>query len=248
MKTCDQGPRLYRDLASWWPLLSPVEDYQEEAEIYAQLLQAGNGPRRLLELGSGGGNNAYYMQDHFQLTLVDRSPAMLKVSQELNPRCRHVLGDMRDLSLDEVYDGIFIHDAISYITSPEEVQAVLKVARVHTEVGGLLLVVPDYFHETFCCHTGHGGVDSQDGRALRYLEWVYDPQPDDTTYVVDMAYLLRHGDGQTEVVQDRHLMGMFKSGDWLEWMRQAGFSARVLTLAQPAGCGYDSHALLGYRE
>ena len=31
-------PKLYRDLAAWWPLLSAPEEYAEEAAFHEQLL------------------------------------------------------------------------------------------------------------------------------------------------------------------------------------------------------------------
>ena len=54
------SPKLYRGLAAWWPLLSAPEDYAEEAEDYRKLiLETSDGEARdVLELGSGGGNNA----------------------------------------------------------------------------------------------------------------------------------------------------------------------------------------------
>ena len=50
------SPRLYGELAAWWPLLSDPGDYVEEATFYqTQLLAACDGEARtLLELGSGG--------------------------------------------------------------------------------------------------------------------------------------------------------------------------------------------------
>jgi hypothetical protein len=35
----EQGPRLYRDLSHWYPLLTPVEDYAEEAAFYRRLFE-----------------------------------------------------------------------------------------------------------------------------------------------------------------------------------------------------------------
>ena len=32
------APHLYTDLASWWPLISPPEDYAEEAEEFIRIL------------------------------------------------------------------------------------------------------------------------------------------------------------------------------------------------------------------
>ena len=60
--------KLYNELASWWPLMSPAAEYAEEAAFYrTTLAQRGATPDRdLLELGSGGGNNASHMKQHFK--------------------------------------------------------------------------------------------------------------------------------------------------------------------------------------
>jgi hypothetical protein len=51
------GLRLYRDLAEWYPLLTPVGDYAEEAAFYRRLFdeRCRRPPRTLLDLGCGGG-------------------------------------------------------------------------------------------------------------------------------------------------------------------------------------------------
>jgi ubiquinone/menaquinone biosynthesis C-methylase UbiE len=81
--------RLYGDLAAWWPVLSPSDDYAEEAEFFRRTIVSASAfpPETMLELGSGGGNNASHPKSHFRVTLVDRSPGMLAVSRALNPEC-----------------------------------------------------------------------------------------------------------------------------------------------------------------
>ena len=72
--------RLYGDLAAWWPLISPPEDYAEEASYFASLLRSGPRPvHDVLELGSGGGSNASHLRASFAMTLVDLSAEMLEV-------------------------------------------------------------------------------------------------------------------------------------------------------------------------
>ena len=53
----DCGPRLYRELADWYPLLTSVGDYAEEAAFYRRLFvtHCRRSPRTLLDLGSGAG-------------------------------------------------------------------------------------------------------------------------------------------------------------------------------------------------
>src|SRR5688572_32114981 len=93
-------PRMYTELAAWWPLLSPPSDYVEEAaDLLPSLLAATHTPRTLLELGCGGGSLASHFKGHLQLTLTDRSPEMVAISRAVNPECEHAVGDMRSLEI-----------------------------------------------------------------------------------------------------------------------------------------------------
>ena len=224
-------PRLYGDLAGWFHLLTPPGDYAEEAELYRRLLARGErAVTTVLELGSGGGNNASHLKAHYELVLVDPSEPMLEVSQGLNPECTHLVGDMRTARLDRRFDAVFVHDAASYLTSREDVVAAARTAYEHLEPGGVALFAPDFLRETFTPGTHHGGHDDGE-RGLRYLEWTRDPDPASPTYVVDFAYLLREGDDM-RVVHDRHLCGAFRRDDWLDALRDAGFRDAT-TLSEP---------------
>jgi len=227
----DDLPRLYSDFAEWWPLLSAPAEYAEEVGVYLRLVQdAVDGDlRTALELGSGGGNNAHHYAKHLDLTLVDRSPRMLTVSQALNPDCQHLEGDMRDVRLGRTFDAVLVHDAVSYLTREADLRAAMATAFAHCRPGGVALFTPDHLRETFRPSTSHGGHDG-DGRALRYLEWCYDPEPSDTVVTVDMAYLLRQGD-HVEAVHDRHLNGLFERSTWLALLRETGFDAHVVPYA-----------------
>ena len=221
-------PRLYGDLAEWWPLLSPPKDYGEEAEDLLQRLGAAaeTAGATLLELGSGGGSLAYHLKRRFRMTLTDRAPAMLAVSRKINPECEHLVGDMQSLRLDRKFDVVLIHDAIMYATEPAAVQAALRTAAVHCRPGGSVAILPDHVRETFAPETDCGGHDSADGRGLRYLEWVWDPDPDDDTYVVDYAFLLRDPAGTVTVDHDRHVEGLFSREQWRGWLEEAGLPAK----------------------
>lgn len=224
------GPKLYGELAPWWHMLSAPEDYAEEADFYRKaLVAAGERPARtLLELGSGGGNNASHLKAHFEeMVLVDRSPGMLQVSRGLNPECEHVEGDMRTVRLGRRFDRVFVHDAICYMTSEADVRQVLETAFLHCAPGGAALFAPDHVRENFREGTDYGGHDC--GReGLRYLEWTSDPDPSDTTYLVDYAYLIRSSDGSTRVVHDRHVEGLFARADWLRLLEDVGFRRPIV--------------------
>jgi len=210
--------KLYNELATWWPLLSSPEDYADEADFFWQLLSGAGLPASgsLLEMGSGGGNNASHLKHHCaHMTLTDFSPRMLEVSRTLNPECEHLEGDMRTLRLGRLFDAVFIHDAIDYITSPDDLRRSMETAFAHCRPGGAALFTPDHVRETSLPLTDHGGHDG-DGRALRYLEWTYDPDETDTTYVVEFAYLLREAGQPVRFEHEQHVCGLFPRSWWLQ--------------------------------
>ena len=222
-------PKLYAELADWWPLLSSPAEYEEEAGFYSAALTAAcdRPPETVLELGSGGGNNASHMKRHFRMTLVDPSPGMIAVSRVLNPDLEHVEGDMRTVRLGRQFDAVFVHDAVVYMTSEADLRRAIESARAHCRPGGAVLFAPDHVRETFRPSTDHGGHDGP-ARALRYLEWTWDPDPTDNTYTVDYSYMLRDDRGLVSVEHDRHYEGLFSRHDWLTWLSEAGFEPRAI--------------------
>jgi trans-aconitate methyltransferase len=221
-------PRFYDELAEWWPLFSPPEHYVEEAaDLLERLPHASSSSRQaLLELGCGGGSLASHLKSRFALTLTDRSASMLAVSRRVNPESEHIVGDMRTLRLKRQFDVVLVHDAIMYAVTPEDVLATLQTAAAHCQPAGAVVVIPDYVRETFTPGTGTGGGDAADGRGFRYLEWRWDPNPLDDTYVVDYAFMMREVTGAARVVHDRHVEGLFARASWLQWFRAAGLVAR----------------------
>src|SRR5918992_3356639 len=125
---------------------------------------ASRGPvREVLELGSGGGNNASHMKRAFAMTLVEPSDGMREISRKLNPECEHTPGDMRTVRLDRTFDAVFVHDAIMYMTTEDDLRTALTTVAVHLAPGGVALVAPDATTETFREATEHGGGDEAGG-------------------------------------------------------------------------------------
>ena len=166
---------MYSDLAPWFHLLTHPSDYADEAAFVTRVVDdvMDGDARTLLELGSGGGNNASHLKERFECTLTDISPEMLALSRTLNPECEHLEGDMRTLRLGRTFDVVFVHDAISYLTTEDDLRAAIETAAVHVRPGGVVILTPDATTEIFEPKTDHGGHDSDDGRSLRYLEWTH---------------------------------------------------------------------------
>jgi SAM-dependent methyltransferase len=223
-------PKLYEELADWWQLLSAPADYAEEAAFFARVLTdaCDPPPRTVLELGSGGGNNALHLKRSFDMTLVDVSPQMLAVSRALNPDCEHREGDMRNVDLGRTFDAVFIHDAIMYMTNEADLRAAMRTTYRHCRAGGVALFVPDYVRETFATETRHGGHDGSDGRSLRYLEWTFDPDSSDNTFRTDYVIAMRERGGDVRVAHDYHIEGLFALADWMRLLREVGFEPSTI--------------------
>jgi trans-aconitate methyltransferase len=151
---------------------------------------------------------------------------MLALSQELNPDCDHVRGDMRSVRLERTFDAVFVHDAIMYLTSEDDLAAAIGTAYAHTAPGGAALFAPDFVKEALREMTEV--IEGQHGdRAMRCLAWTWDPDPTDSTYVVDYAYLLREG-REITAVHDRHVEGIFPRETWMRLLSKAGYDAELV--------------------
>lgn len=227
--------RLYSDLAWLWPLVSEREEYAEESDCWRSLLRQhlGSGRHHLLELGVGGGHNLSFLTGEFDATAVDLSAAMLAHSQQLNPGVEHIVGDMRTVRLQRKFAAVLIHDAIGYMHTEDDLLATFATAAAHLEPGGLLLMSPDYFRDTFVSpqvyHVTRRNADCE----LTYVEYVYDPDPADTSVDIIMTFFIRRA-GSLDIEHDRHVLSLFSGADWLRLLTKSGFHAREQTFPLPA--------------
>lgn len=238
--------RLYHELAPWWPLLSPPEEYVAEAGYLAALLgSAAGGAREVLDLGCGGGHVARHLSGRFDLTLIDLSEQMLEVSRELNPGRPHLRGDMRMIRLGRSFDAVLVHDAADYITTAEDLALVAGTAFAHCRPGGIAVFVPDHVRETFAeVRAGGGGGSDGTGRQASFRERTWDPDPADDWVLAEYEFTLRDAGGTEEVITESHRLGAFRRATWLRVLTEAGFAAELL---KPAGNGAPANLFTGRR-
>ncbi len=215
---------MYDDLAHLWPLISPPQDYAEEAQHWRSALRKTLGPGRheILELGVGGGHNLSHLTDEFPATAVDASEKMLELSKRLNPGVEHYVGDMRSVRFGKTFKAVIIHDAIDYMLSEEDLRLTIATAVAHLAPGGVFITSPDYFRETFRDPHVHYSTRSDGQTELTFIEYDYDPDPDDTTVESIMFYLIRKG-VELRIEHDRHVTGLFPLSTWTRLMAAAGF-------------------------
>jgi hypothetical protein len=123
---------------------------------------------------------------------------------------------------------VFVHDAVDYMTTEDDLRQAIETAYAHCRAGGLALFMPDHTAETFAPGSDHGGSDAPDGRGARFLDWTYDPDPGDGWIVTEYAFLLRDADGSVRAVHETHRTGCFATELWLGLLAGAGFEPRVV--------------------
>ena len=261
--------RMYDDFAHLWPLISHHSDYEPEARHWrdALIAELGQGRLRILELGVGGGNNLHHILypncdgrpsadaacngEHMRLdspahdaVVVDPSDKMLANCKLLNPTVAQHMGDMRSVRLRETFDATLIHDAVCYLLSEDDIRATLATARAHLRDGGVLIMAPDWFCETYPGTQLNAGIRQDIIPEFASIEYDHDPDPNDDTVESVFIYITKDRDGSVRVEEDRHITGMFSIDTWLGLMEQAGFRAKRIPYPVHED-GRDAYLLIG---
>ena len=224
----DNALRLYYDLAWLWPLWEGPAEYGPWCDHVTALIRKHSliPARSLLNLGCGGGKNAYNLKREFEVTGLDLSVPMLDNARTLNPDCTFVQGDMRDCDLGRQFDCVVVDDAVAYMLTLEDLAALFRTALRHLRPGGVMVVDPEYVMETFPQDTTRvsqlQGKDKPANLEVTFITNEYDPDPTDHTYEFTLVYLMRE-DGKLRIETDHDLSGLFALEQWRTTLREAGF-------------------------
>jgi hypothetical protein len=223
-------PRLYSDLQWIWPLLSPKEDYKEEAETIVQefhKLGAVDGSR-MLHLGSGGGSLDFHLKRNFEITGVDISGPMRRFAGSINPEVEYLDGDIRTARIG-AFDVVMLHDAIAYMTTEADLYAAYETIAANLRPGGAFVSMPEQVLEGFRQDRVHGQTHRDDTTSVTTVEVSHDPDPNDTNYETTFIYLIRRA-GYLEIETDVHTIGVYPLATFIEAAEAAGLSAEVVNV------------------
>ncbi|KJZ19102.1 class I SAM-dependent methyltransferase [Loktanella sp. S4079] len=95
---------------------------------------------RLLDIGCGAGDPIarYLMGRGFALTGVDSSPELIAIAQEKMPAARWSVADMRELQLDQQFDGMLAWDSMFHLT-PDDQRLMFPIFAAHANLGARLM-------------------------------------------------------------------------------------------------------------
>ncbi len=215
---------MYADLAWTWPILSPPEDYAEEARQFRDFLTdtASIDVRDVLHLGCGGGHVDSHLKRWMRITGVDLSPAMLRLARRLNPEVTYRRGDMRTVHLGRTFDGVLISDAVAYMRTERDLARAFATAYRHLRPGGSFVTYAEHAAERFDQNRMEIIRRKRGDTEVVFIENRYDPDPKDTTFDATFIFLIRRR-GRLRVETDRHVLGLFPASTWRRKLREAGF-------------------------
>ncbi|MBN1355993.1 class I SAM-dependent methyltransferase [bacterium] len=234
--------RLYDDLAWLWPIWGdPEAEYRFYCDHVSALFHkyAKRNVHSVLNVGCGGGKNAFNLKREFDVTGLDISPEMLKLAKKLNPECRFVQADMRCFELGQCYDAILIDDAVAYMITEEDLRSVFRSAYRHLASGGVMITGPDDTTETFRQNSTEifrSGLSlTPPGIEVTYIVNDYDPVPEDTWYESVMVFLIREN-GKLRIEQDLHIIGLFPIERWRAILIDIGFEVNKAEYRDESNC------------
>ncbi|MDI3408184.1 class I SAM-dependent DNA methyltransferase [Streptomyces cavernicola] len=145
------------------------KDYPAEAREVAELIrQRKPDADSLLDVACGTGIHLEAFAGHFgRVEGVDLSEHMLQVAAQRLPGTVLHRGDMRQFRLDNSFDAIVcMFSSIGYLRTADDLNAALATFARHLNPGGVLVIEPWYFPETFLDKHVSGHALTQGGRTI----------------------------------------------------------------------------------
>jgi len=220
---------LYNTCQWAWEMIGTVEDYRQLSDYVIDRIKEHQSlqTHSVLHLGCGSGCMDFHMKKHVAITGVDLSENMLRSAAKKNPECEYILGDMRELCIDNRFDAVIIPESIDYMRTEEEIVNVFTNAKNMLKQDGLLLVVVGYDPEFF--PQNRTTVDQVDDKhtELTFIENNYAPDPDGNYFEATFVFLARQA-GRLKTIIDIHTLGLFDRETWAGQMKKAGFDVRLI--------------------
>lgn len=129
---------LYEENAAAWDTLrSRVLDEREWLDRFTALLPDGGS---ILDLGCGMGEPIarHVIEAGYRLTGIDSSPSLIAMAKDRFPEQQWIVGDMRELALEERFDGVVAWHS-SFHLSPDDQRPMIARFAAHLRPGGMLM-------------------------------------------------------------------------------------------------------------
>ncbi|MFD9961813.1 class I SAM-dependent DNA methyltransferase [Amycolatopsis sp. NPDC058986] len=211
------------------------KDYAAEAAELAALVRA-RMPQAasVLDVACGTGGHLKPLAELFGSTAgLELSEDMIAIARRRVPEIPLSQGDMRDFRLDGSFDAVTcMFSSIGYLRTPAELGRTLRCFARHLTAGGVVVIEPWVFPETFVPGYVASDLVRLDGRAITRIS--HSVREGDVTRM-DVHYL-DAGPAGIRHLTDTHRLSLFSRADYETAFARAGCSAEyVVTERFPRG-------------
>ncbi|MEU9760878.1 class I SAM-dependent methyltransferase [Streptomyces sp. NPDC047987] len=203
------------------------QDFRVESELVTEIVRARHpSAASLLDVGCGTGEHLLTLCRRFgHVEGIDLSEPMVEVARDKLPGTALHVADMRDFSLGRTFDVVIsLSTAVAYLPSPRDLATALRQMVRHLAPGGVLIVEPWYFPETFL--DGHIAADVVRGDG-RTVSRVSHTRRFPGSARVDSHYVVADPHG-IEHFTESHVFGLWTQGQYLDALAGAGCTAEYL--------------------
>lgn len=199
--------------------------FRAEAELVANLVRHHcPAARSLLDLGCGTGLHLEFLAaDLAHVEGVDLSEEMLAIAAARLPGTRLHVGDMRTFAVGRRFDAVIcLNSTVGYLGDTAQLDACLRRVAAHLEPGGVAVVEPWWFPETFL--PGYIAGDVVDGDGGRVIARVSHSVRDGSRTRMDVHYVVADPGVGTRHFTDTHMLTLFDRSDYERAFTRAGMS------------------------
>ncbi|WP_328339413.1 class I SAM-dependent methyltransferase [Micromonospora sp. NBC_00421] len=212
------------------------KDYAAEAaELEALARSRRPHARTLLDVACGTGLHLRHLAGLFDdVGGIELAPDMLSIAQQRNPGAALHLGDMRTFDLGHRYDVITcMFSSVGHLATTTELDATLARFAAHLSPGGVAIVEPWWFPETFTPGYVGASLVEVDGRTISRVS--HSVREGGATRIT-VHYLVASPGGGVRHFDESHLITLFERSDYERAFARAGFTTEYLTPG-PSGRG-----------
>lgn len=203
------------------------KDYAAEtAELGALVRARYPGAESVLDVASGTGGHLRFLREWFtRAEGLEISPEMLEIARQRLPGLALHRGDMRAFDLGRHFDAVMLmFSSIGYVESAAELDRTLGCLAAHLVPGGVLVIEPWVFPDTFLPGYVAADLARDDGRAVaRFSHSVLEGDAVRMT----VHYLGADATGIQHFV-DSHRLALFTRERYEEAFAQAGCGVEYL--------------------
>ncbi|GAA3140838.1 class I SAM-dependent methyltransferase [Streptomyces rectiviolaceus] len=212
------------------------KDYRAEAEAVAAVARERRpGAARLLDVACGTGAHLRHFTTLFEHAEgLELSEPMARAARAALPGVAVHPGDMRQFRLGTTFDVVTcMFGSIGYMESEAELTLTLRAFGAHLEPGGVAVVDPWWFDETFT--EGHVSADvvTVDGTTISRVS--HSARRGAASHM-DVHFVVAEPAAGARHFVDTHVISLFGRAQYEEAFRQAGFTVEYLP-ESPSGRG-----------